>query len=48
MPLFRKTEEHTGSGIDKPEPKSLLSRVKDKIKPASAKPVLPPKGPSAP
>lgn len=32
MSLFTKKEEHAGSGLDKPEPKSLLDRIADKLK----------------
>ena len=27
MSLFKKTDEHAGSGIDKPEPKSIVEKV---------------------
>ena len=32
MSPFRKKDEHPGSGLDKPEPKSLVSRIADKLK----------------
>ncbi len=51
MPLFKKKDDHPGSGVDKPEPKSLVGRVVDKVR-AAGQPApaesLPPKGPAAP
>jgi hypothetical protein len=32
MSPFKKNDEHAGSGVDKPEPKSLVSRIADKFK----------------
>ncbi len=32
MSPFKKKDEHAGSGLDKPEPKSLVSRIADKLK----------------
>ena len=32
MSLFKKTDEHAGSGIDKPEPKGIVEKVLDKVK----------------
>ncbi len=51
MPLFKKTDNHAGSGVDKPEPKSLVARVVDKVKAAGQPAPVetpPPKGPAAP
>ncbi len=43
MSLFKKTDEHAGSGIDKPEPKGIVEKVVDKVKAATApSPVAPP------
>jgi hypothetical protein len=42
MSLFSKkdADQHAGSGLDKPDPKSLLAKVTDALKPApSTKPV---------
>jgi hypothetical protein len=47
MSLFKKKDEHAGSGVDKPDPKGLVERVVDKVK-GPAQPVMPPKGPAAP
>ena len=33
MSPFKKNDEHAGSGLDKPEPKNLVSRIADKLKP---------------
>ena len=44
---FRKKDEHAGSGIDKPEPRSLIARIADRLKarptpkPAPGKPSEP-------
>jgi hypothetical protein len=46
MSLFKKKDEHAGSGVDKPEPKGIVSKVVDKVK-AASQPAAP-KGPSAP
>jgi hypothetical protein len=39
---FKRNDEHAGSGLDKPEPKSLVSCIADKLKsnprPKSVKP----------
>jgi len=49
MSLFKKTDEHAGSGLDKPDPKGIVEKVVDKVKEvAQAQPVMPPKGPAAP
>jgi hypothetical protein len=32
MSPVRKKDEYAGSGLDKPEPKSLVSRIADKLK----------------
>lgn len=29
MSLFKKKDEHAGSGLDKPDPKSLVEKVVD-------------------
>ena len=29
---FKKKDEHAGSGLDKPEPKSLIARIADRLK----------------
>jgi hypothetical protein len=41
--MFKKKPDHVGSGIDKPNPKSLVEKVLDKVKPAPAP--IPPKTP---
>jgi hypothetical protein len=46
MSLFRKKDEHVGSGVDKPAPKGIVSKVVDKVK-AAGQPAAP-KGPAAP
>ncbi len=52
MSLFRKKDEHAGSGIDKPEPKGIVEtvaeKVADTVKAATA-PAIPatPKPPAA-
>jgi len=49
MSLFKKKDEHAGSGLDKPDPKGLVEKVVDQMKGvADAQPVVPPKGPAAP
>lgn len=49
MSLFKKKDEHAGSGVDKPDPKGLVEKVMEKVKgTAPAQPVMPPKGPAAP
>ena len=35
---FRKKDEHAGSGIDKPEPKSLIARIAGRLKARTPKP----------
>lgn len=32
---FKKKDDHAGSGLDKPQPKSLLSRIAGKLKAGS-------------
>ena len=32
MSLFKKPDEHAGSGIDKPEPKGIVEKVVEKVK----------------
>jgi len=32
MAPFRKKDEHAGSGLDRPEPKSLIARIAGKLK----------------
>lgn len=32
MSLFKKKDEHAGSGLDKPDPKGLVEKVVDKMK----------------
>jgi hypothetical protein len=32
MSPFRKKDEHAGSGLDKPRPKSLIARIAGKLK----------------
>ncbi len=34
MSLFKKKDEHAGSGIDKPAPKGVIGKVLDKVKQA--------------
>ncbi len=34
MSLFRKKDEHAGSGIDKPQAKGVIGKVLDKVKEA--------------
>jgi hypothetical protein len=47
--MFKKKDEHAGSGVDKPDPKGLVEKVVDRVKGAAqAQPVVPPKGPVAP
>jgi hypothetical protein len=47
MSLFKKKDEHAGSGVDKPDPKGLVEKVVDKVKEATqAQPVVPPASPS--
>lgn len=49
MSLFKKKDEHAGSGLDKPDPKGFVEKVVDKVKGVTeAQPVVPPKGPAAP
>jgi hypothetical protein len=47
MSLFKKKDEHPGSGIDKPEAKGLAQKIADKVK-ATGQPQPPPKAPAAP
>jgi hypothetical protein len=32
MSLFKARDEHAGSGLDRPEPKSLIARIAEKLK----------------
>ncbi|MDB5739169.1 MAG: hypothetical protein JWP16_209 [Alphaproteobacteria bacterium] len=54
MALFKKTDEHAGSGIDKPEPKGIVEKLAEKVKPVTTpatpagSPLAPAKGPAAP
>ena len=53
MSLFKKPDEHAGSGIDKPAPKSIVEKVVDKVKAATApstveQPVSPATDPAIP
>jgi len=50
MALFKKKDDHPGSGIDKPQARGLVGKVMDKVKAAAGQPqpVPPPKGPAAP
>ena len=49
MSLFKKKDEHAGSGLDKPEAKGLVEKMVEKVKGVSEpQPVVPPKGPAAP
>lgn len=49
MSLFKKKDEHAGSGVDKPQPKGLVEKLVEKVKgTAEAQPVVPPKGAAAP
>jgi hypothetical protein len=45
--MFKKKDEHPGSGIDKPESRGLIAKVMDKMKNAGQS-QLPPKAPEAP
>ena len=42
MSLFRKKDDHAGSGIDKPDPKGIVEKVVDKVK-AVTRPATNPK-----
>lgn len=47
MSLFKKKDEHAGSGIDKPDPKGIVEKVVDTVKSvATPKPVAPAKSPA--
>jgi hypothetical protein len=60
MALFKKQDDHAGSGIDKPEKRGLVEKMLDSMKQAAADAPLadppvaataapvPPKGPAAP
>lgn len=49
MSLFKKKDEHAGSGIDKPDPKGIVEKVVDTVKSVAApKPAGPPKSPATP
>ncbi len=41
MSLFKKNDDHAGSGIDKPVPKGLVEKLTDKVKAVTA-PAVPP------
>ena len=44
MSLSKKTDEHAGSGLDKPSPKGIVEKVVDKVKAATQPgPAVPPK-----
>lgn len=46
MSLFKKKDEHAGSGIDKPDPKGIVEKVVETVKSVAApapKPAEPPK-----
>lgn len=53
MSLFKKTDEHAGSGVDKPDPKGIVEKLVEKVKEVTqGEPVIPPappaKGPATP
>lgn len=52
MSLFKKADEHAGSGIDKPEARGIVEKIADKVKeiatPSEPKPAEPAKIPEAP
>jgi hypothetical protein len=44
MSLFKKKDDHVGSGIDKPKAKGIVKKLLEAVKPAAApKPAMPPK-----
>jgi hypothetical protein len=44
MSLFKKKDDHAGSGIDKPQAKGIVKKLLETVKPAAApKPAMPPK-----
>jgi len=48
MSLFKKKDDHAGSGIDKPEPKGIVEKVVEAVKSVGTpvpKPAMPPKAP---
>jgi hypothetical protein len=48
MSLFKKKDEHAGSGIDKPDPKGIVEKVVETVKSVTTpapKPAMPPKAP---
>ena len=47
MSLFKKKDEHAGSGIDKPDPKGVVAKVVDTVKSVTA-PKPAPKSPATP
>ena len=47
MSLFKKKDDHAGSGVDKPAAKGIVEKVVDKVK-AASQAAVPPKGPAAP
>lgn len=49
MSLFKKKDDHAGSGIDKPEPKGIVEKVVETVKSVTTpKPAAPPKRPVTP
>lgn len=48
MSLFKKKDEHAGSGIDKPDPKGIVGKLVDTVKSVAPKPATPPKSPATP
>ena len=38
MSLFKKKDDHPGSGLDKPEAKGIIGKLVDKVKAASPPP----------
>jgi hypothetical protein len=47
MSLFKKKDDHAGSGIDKPDPKGIVEKVVETVKSVAA-PKPPPKSPATP
>ena len=45
MSLFKKKDDHAGSGIDKPQAKGIIKKLLEAVKPAAPKPAMPPKNP---
>lgn len=49
MTIFKKKDDHAGSGIDKPEPKSIVEKLADTLRSVTTpKPAPPAKTPVAP